>query len=701
MCQYRHHYAEIQSGRFNPEDSLKNFAGPGASKHYPPDLRLEPIHLKIDLRLDLDVETAVGVVTTTVIANDDGVQEIEFDAIDFENLVVSSSGDKKSGGVTHAYNGNKISVTWDKPFALGEKRDVTMSYEVVRPVSGLFFSKPSKEYPTKALYAATDHETERARYWLPCVDLPNVRTSLAFELTAKSEYEILANGRLLKEVKNGDGTKTVYWQLDQRCPSYLVCFAIGDFVSYDDGEFEGIPVKYFASRSSFRPEDLKRTFGRTKNMLTWMTKKLDMKFPFPKYFQFALPNFGGAMENISLVSWDDWFVMDEACAKERTWIADQVNLHEMAHSYFGDTVVVREFAHAWLKESWATYMEQCWLEDSKGRDEWMGDFYRNSTAYFTESEESYARPLVTRNYKSSWQMYDRHLYPGGACRLHTLRKQVGDEVFWRAVQDYLKTFAGKVVETEDFRKTIEKHCGRSLVKFFEQWFHSPGFPDLKIGFSYAKDKKSGTFTVEQKQVDEAKGGTPFEFKTEIGWTIGGKEYFSPVEVTRRVQEFTVPMHAEPEQVRFNPNAMALCRIEFNPGEDKLKKQLTSANDVIGRILAGVEISKTGKRSGVEAMASAYGKEEFWLVRRELVRAIADVGTEDAIRALVDIVKSEKDPMVTDMVFAQAARFRDQRICDALLGRAGEKLAPMSKMALFEAIGAQKERASFDVLVKAV
>ena len=36
----------------------------------------------------------------------------------------------------------------------------------------------------------------------------------------------------------------------------------------------------------------------------------------------------------------------------------------MAHSYFGDAVVCRDFAHAWLKESWATYIEHAWLEDT-------------------------------------------------------------------------------------------------------------------------------------------------------------------------------------------------------------------------------------------------------------------------------------------------------------------------------------------------
>ena len=163
-----------------------------------------------------------------------------------------------------------------------------------------------------------------------------------------------------------------------------------------------------------------RTFGRTGKIMAWMTKKLDMPFPYPKYYQYALPDLGGAMENISLVSWSDRLALDEALAEEYAWIVDSINVHEMGHSYFGDAVVIRDFAHAWLKESWATYLEHCWEEDEVGEDEVQYMYYTDAESYFREADEEYHRPIVTRRFKSSWQLYDNHLYPGGACRLHTL-----------------------------------------------------------------------------------------------------------------------------------------------------------------------------------------------------------------------------------------------------------------------------------------
>ncbi len=49
-------------------------------------------------------------------------------------------------------------------------------------------------------------------------------------------------------------------------------------------------------------------------------------------------------------------------------------------------------------------------------------------------------------------------------------RQLGDDAFWAGVKDYLTTFAGCVVETDDFRKCLEKHSGTNLTKFFDQWY---------------------------------------------------------------------------------------------------------------------------------------------------------------------------------------------------------------------------------------
>lgn len=55
--------------------------------------------------------------------------------------------------------------------------------------------------------------------------VPNVRTTLDIRLRSNATHSILANGFLVSENDHGDGTKTAHWRLDQRCPSYLICWS--------------------------------------------------------------------------------------------------------------------------------------------------------------------------------------------------------------------------------------------------------------------------------------------------------------------------------------------------------------------------------------------------------------------------------------------------------------------------------------------
>ena len=78
-------------------------------------------------------------------------------------------------------------------------------------------------------------------------------------------------------------------------PSYLLAFAIGEFVTVEDGSHGGMPIAYLGPRGS--GPMLQHTFSETKAMLEWLEKTVHRPFPkWPKYYQIALPEIGGAME---------------------------------------------------------------------------------------------------------------------------------------------------------------------------------------------------------------------------------------------------------------------------------------------------------------------------------------------------------------------------------------------------------------------
>ena len=226
-------------------------------------------------------------------------------AVDLHAMAVSGS-----RPLQWSYDSEQLTIQLNDGIAEGETVTVTVSWQVVRPIAGMYFGGPSPSCPSRGRYMVTDHETERARYWLPCVDHPSARTTLDIAVRAPAGMEILATGERAGTEDHDDGTTTARWHSDARCPSYLICLAVGEFVRFDDGDFAGAPIAYFGL-PPFTAADLQRSFGETRAIMAFLTERLGQSMPWPKYYQFAAPGIGGAMENISLVSWDDAWISDE------------------------------------------------------------------------------------------------------------------------------------------------------------------------------------------------------------------------------------------------------------------------------------------------------------------------------------------------------------------------------------------------------
>jgi len=673
---------------------FSDFTLAGARKNYAPDLKMEPVHTELHLSVDVKERSAKGYALITIRANVDGANALDLDAVDFDDLKVSSA-DKHTLG--HSYDGNTIKLQFQPDLKSSEKRMVRVDYSVQDPISGINFSQPDKDRPDFPFFAITDNETERARYWFPCVDFPTVRPKMDYFLSANEDLTILANGALIsEEVKNG--IKTAHWKLDYPCPAYLTCFAIGEFSEYKDEPLRDMPIAYYADKS-YTPEMLQRTFAPTRKMLIWMEKKLGMDFPYPKYFQIAGREVGGAMENISLVSWDDKFVLDETMAREWQYIMDLINVHEMSHSYFGDAVVSYDFAHVWLKESWATYIESVWLEDSEGQEAMDWQLAEESASYMAEAKNRYVRPIITREYDHSWNMFDMHLYPGGAWRLHMLRHLVGSDKFWAGVQDYVNTYAAKTVKSVDFQRSIEKTSGLNLDSFFDMWFHSKGYPVLKASFEYEKDKSRGKFTIEQKQVDDKKGVKLFEMDLELAWQDAkGKDHVESVHLSKGEQVFLIKMD-EPSHVSLDPRMKALFEAEFNPGDDKLRHLLAHGKTVRERMQAVSELAKTGKRKNLQAIRDYLKKEQYWGLRMHAFRALGTVGNDYAFSHLAELLIAEKNPMVIEAAALACGAHRHQLLRQALLKKLKEKDLPYrGLMTLLQSLGKQKNEADIELLV---
>ncbi|GAB5587813.1 hypothetical protein Unana1_02713 [Umbelopsis nana] len=648
--------------------SGSTFASSSALNQYAPHLVIEPIHLDISLRFEdlASKRVHVKVVHTfrynsgTTIASVRDRSHTVLNGVAFEKLRVEGK------GVKHSYDGKEIKLHWDTPFEPQVERTVALEYDVDHPVSGLFFDRKDWMPESDDEWVVTDHETEKARYWLATVDFPIVRTTLTWHITAPQRLTSLANGASVgEEVK--DGFKTTHWKLDHRCPSYLACFAVGDFIEVSDGEVDGKAIKYFAAKSR-KEDEVRRAFDETPAMIKWLQEKVGTPFPWPKYYQILLPSVGGAMENISLVTWVDTFVLDETNALERKHLTDCVNIHEMAHTYFGDLLVIRHFEHAWLKESWATYIESCWLQDNRSEDIFRNEMFESAYTYFEECD-TYMRPIVTRKYDSSWDIFDMHTYPGGAWRIHMLRSLLGDAAFWSGVKSYVANFAQKTVQTSDFQAALEQASGLNLTRFFDEWVYSKGYPKLKADYSYDKQTNLVKISLAQTQVDEKNDIPLFAFPLEIEVVDEqGKTFTTTAEFDResKITAFIpLPSDSTPHVLRIDPDGKVLFSLELSADDEILENTAKSAKDIANRIHAYYELVKSGSRASLKAVQRLVKGEPFHSVRAHVSDALSKLRTPFALEILAELFVNEKDPLALWIV-AENCIIVDKNIRQAAL-----------------------------------
>jgi aminopeptidase N len=350
----------LDVGESAPNDS--GFASKTAVVHYEPATPLKPVHLVLDLDFDIPTKTLVATVSTTVIATVDGARTLRLNAERFDSVTaVRFSDAAAAAGATlpsvFTYDGHVIDAVLAAPgLAVGATACCVVEYTVVDPVTGLFFSQTGDG----TNYVVSDHETERARYWLPCIDHPSVRTTLLFNITAAAGLTVLANGALVSETPSQGARRVTSWKMDQITPSYLLCVAVGDFLKCPGGLHAGKEVAFFAPNGGhyrYTPANLVDTFGLTADMMAWLEKRVGVPIPWPKYFTFAVGEIGGAMENSSLVSFDESAIVDDRDSGERQWGVMCTTLHELVHTFFGNAVVCRDFGFSFMKESFAKFME--------------------------------------------------------------------------------------------------------------------------------------------------------------------------------------------------------------------------------------------------------------------------------------------------------------------------------------------------------
>jgi len=285
-------------------------------------------------------------------------------------------------------------------------------------------------------------------------------------ITFNEKYNVIANG-FLKNSYVKDSLKKWYYEMKKPMSSYLLALVIGDFRNKVIASKSGIPLQFFIQpkdTSKFEP-----TYRHSKQIFDYLEKEIGFNYPWKLYKQVPVEDFLYAgMENTTCTIFAQDFIVDEIGFNDRNYI--NVNAHELAHQWFGDLVTAKSGKHHWLQEGFATYYALLAEKEVFGEDYFNHQLYRNSLQLRNAAKTD---TIPVMNEKASSLSF----YQKGAWALHYMREKIGAKLFQKAVQNYLKKYQFKNVETSDFLAEVKNVAPNFDTNAFQKlWLEDYHFP---------------------------------------------------------------------------------------------------------------------------------------------------------------------------------------------------------------------------------
>lgn len=466
---------------------------------------------------------------------------------------------------------------------------------------GLRFFEPTFTDPRKRNQIWSAGMPQSNRYWFPCYDSPDDFRTTEFTATVDKKFTAVSNGVLVSTKDNADGTHSFHWKMETPYANHQTAFVIGEYVDLKQ-TYNGIDIHNF----SYPDETAAVTAStvRLTDMIKFFSERTGTSYPYPNYNQIFVQEFpwgGGHNMNSSILS--DNMIDDYGTHADYLYLWDGVEGNDLAAQWFGNLLTPQSWEHSWLNKSFAAYFSGLYSEYKNGLDEfqlWNRTF--NQSTWLGDWYAGIRRPIVTKNYDDPIAMVsDNYALYRGAEVLHMLRKQLGEDKWWKAIRHYVKSNAYKTVTTNDFLKSIEVATGEKMGWFFDQWLYKTGHPVFEVAQKYDAVKKRLLLTIKQTQIKGSGAVYPQVdyFKGKMDIEIDGRIQRVWIEA-KQENVFSFPSATQPKLINADYGSSWLKEMKFEKSLNELLFQFQYDKDVTGRNTAMAELITIAKKESTAA-----------------------------------------------------------------------------------------------------
>ncbi|MFG3054122.1 M1 family metallopeptidase [Kitasatospora sp. NPDC048239] len=403
-----------------------------------------------------------------------GLPEFELDALGLDVHTVRVDGRPAA----FRLHDEKLTVTPARPVRRGTVLKVTVAYSAdprARPTH-------TGWVPTPDGFAVAG-QPDGAHTVFPCNDHPGDKARFTIAVTAPDTLLGVANGTPTGTERHDGGQTTRRYVTRDPMATELVQVSVGDYTVRERTGPGGLPLRDVVPTA--RAADLEPALALTPAQLEWAEQHLG-PFPFETYGLLpantddeAAFDFTG-LETQTLTLYKPNFLR-----RPEPQIGSHM-MHELVHSWFGDSVSPGTWADLWLNEGHADlyglmYRYERGWPDSGGfttLTDRMRDVYARGDQWRHDSGPV-AAPTAA-------DLFDSQRYTGGALVLFALREQVGAAVFDRIERTFLQRYRYRTATTRDYVRTASEVSGRDLSGFLDDWLYGrrtppmPNHPDWTV-----------------------------------------------------------------------------------------------------------------------------------------------------------------------------------------------------------------------------
>ena len=322
-----------------------------------------------------------------------------------------------------------------------------------------------------------------ARSWWPCKDDPSDKAdsvNIIVSVPTEPAYIVASNG-LLSSTTINNNKKTYFWKERYPITTYLVSLAIYPYTKWVDQYVSPISSDTMLIEHYVFPDRYEASYPNyslTKDMLSFFSE-LFGEYPFiSEKYGHADFTWGGGMEHQTLSSMGSF--------------SQNLMVHELGHSWWGNLITCKTFNDIWLNEGFARYCQALWAEHMYGREAYFD--FMNNHAYYG------AGTIYVENPSSNSQIFSAGLsYNKASWVLHMLRHKVGETMFFDILKSYASndSLSYNAASTSDFQKVCEDISGLDFEQFFQQWIYGEKYPKYELSWWH---EGNGIYNVKIDQV---------------------------------------------------------------------------------------------------------------------------------------------------------------------------------------------------------